>query len=62
MPIQLQGSASIFFIAAVTVFCICDKTNGLELVAIEAKARLPSQLAYSTAIYDGDDNIYILGG
>jgi hypothetical protein len=49
-------------IAAILVHCIIGDSYGQDLVTKLANAKLPSGLYYSTAVYDGSDSVYILGG
>jgi hypothetical protein len=51
-----------FLIALAALVQCFDGTYGQGLEAKLAGAKLPLPLYYSTAVYDGTDNVYIFGG
>jgi hypothetical protein len=51
------------FVIALAALVQCfTATDGQGLEATLAGAKLPTPLYLSTAVYDGTDNVYILGG
>jgi hypothetical protein len=52
----------LFVIAVATLVHCFRQSNGKELEAKLAGAKVPSPLSYSTAVYDGTDSVYIFGG
>jgi hypothetical protein len=52
----------ILVIAVVAVVHCFEESNGEGLEAQLASAKLPMTLGYSTAVYDGNDSVYIFGG
>jgi hypothetical protein len=51
-----------FVIAVVALVHIFGAINGEALEAKVADAKLPTALYASTAVYDGNDSVYIFGG
>jgi hypothetical protein len=50
-------------VVAVTILQFCFKeSNGKGLEAKLAGGKLPTALYYSTAVYDGNDSVYLFGG
>jgi hypothetical protein len=59
---KMYRGRMIFVIAIVAlVHCFRD-SNGEGLEAKLAAAQLPSAMDSNTAVYDGNDTVYILGG
>jgi hypothetical protein len=56
-------SVRLIFLFAVAALVQCfGKSNGESLEAKLAGAKLPAVLDQSTAVYDGNDSVYIFGG
>jgi hypothetical protein len=53
---------SILLIVVVSLVHCFGQIYGKELKAKVARAKLPTTLTESTAVYDGTDNVYIFGG
>jgi hypothetical protein len=50
------------FIAVVALLHSFGQSYGQILEAKLAGAKLPTDLYYSTSVYDGNDSVYIVGG
>jgi hypothetical protein len=50
------------FIAVVALLHSFGQSYGQILETILAGAKLPTDLYYSTSVYDGKDSVYIFGG
>jgi hypothetical protein len=54
--------ARTFVMAVMTLVQFLGQSNGEGLVAKVAGAKFPTMLHRSTAVYDGTDSVYIIGG
>jgi hypothetical protein len=52
----------LFVIAVVALLLCFGESDGEGLEAKLAGAKLPVTLYHSTAVYDGNDSVYIFGG
>jgi hypothetical protein len=63
LQIYKMYSGRLIFVLAVAVLVQClGESNGESLEAKLAGAKLPTALANSAAVYDGNDSVYIFGG
>jgi hypothetical protein len=59
---KMYGGRLIFDISVVALVYCLGQSNGEGLEAKVAVAKLPTPLRDSTAVYDGNDYVYIFGG
>jgi hypothetical protein len=59
----MDGEKQVFAIAVVLLLAQCfSESYGQGLEGIVAGAKLPTALWCSTAVYDGNDSVYLFGG